>query len=70
MSARREEARYRIEERFSNFQSTDGLTLPSHYDLRFSEELQGGFTKSVEWEVNATRVLNNVGLDPKNFQVR
>ena len=43
-------------------------TLPSHYDLRFTEELQNGFTKSLEWDVTTTRVLNNVSLDPRNFQ--
>ncbi len=68
-SARRNEAHYRIEERFSDFQSVDGLTLPARYDLRFTEELQNGFSKSVEWEVQATQVLNNVNLDPKNFDI-
>jgi hypothetical protein len=69
-SARRNEAHYRIEERFSDFQSVDGLTLPSVYDLRFTEELQNGFSKSVEWEVHTVNVLNNITLDPKNFEIR
>jgi hypothetical protein len=69
-SARRQEAHYRIEERFSNFQSADGLTLPSVYDLRFTEELQNGFSKGIEWEVHTTRVMNNITLDPKNFEIR
>ena len=68
-SARRQQTRYRIEERFGDFKLADGLTLPSHYELRFTEELAGGFTKSVEWQVNTTRVLNNVTLDPRNFQI-
>jgi hypothetical protein len=68
-SARQQETRYRIEERFSEFKSQDGLMLPSHYDLRFQEELQSGFTKLVEWDVNTTRVLNNITLDPRNFEV-
>ncbi|HVO82659.1 MAG TPA: hypothetical protein VMT28_18160 [Terriglobales bacterium] len=68
-SARQQETRYKIEERFSEFKSQDGLMLPSHYDLRFQEELQSGFTKLVEWDINTTRVLSNVTLDPRNFEV-
>ncbi|MBZ5598105.1 MAG: hypothetical protein LAN83_07260 [Acidobacteriia bacterium] len=68
-SARQNETRYRIEERFSKFQAADGLTLPSHYDLRFQEELQNGFTKLVEWEIDTTRVLSNPTLDPRNFEI-
>jgi len=67
-SARRNEAHYRIEERFSEFQTVDGVTLPAHYDLRFSEELSNGFSKAIDWDIKATRVLNNIGLDPKNFE--
>jgi hypothetical protein len=68
-SARQQETRYLIEERFSDFQATEGLMLPSHYDLRFQEELQSGFTKLVEWDVSTTRVLSNVTLDPRNFEI-
>ena len=69
-TARRSESRYRIEERFSDFKTTDGLSLPTHYDLRYTQELETGFTKSVEWEVTASQVLNNVSLDARNFQVK
>lgn len=68
-SARQQQTRYRIEEKFSDFKTADGLTLPNHYDLRFQEELQNGFTKQVEWEVSATRVLNNISVDARNFQI-
>jgi hypothetical protein len=68
-SARQNQTRYRIEEKFSDFKTADGLTLPNHYDLRFQEELQNGFTKQVEWEVSATRVLNNIPVDARNFQI-
>jgi len=67
-SARQQQTRYRIEERFSDFKTADGLTLPSHYDLRYQQELQSGFTKLVEWDVTTTRVLNNVTLDPRKFE--
>jgi hypothetical protein len=65
-----QETRYRIEERLSELQTADGLTLPSHYDLRFTAELRSGFTKSVEWDVTISRVLNNVSLDPRKFEVK
>ncbi len=69
-SAREQEDRYRIEERFSDFQTADGLTLPSHYELRFTKELSHGFTKSVLWEVTGNRVSNNLSFDPRNFQIK
>jgi hypothetical protein len=69
-SARRNEARYRIEERFGDFKEVDGVTLPFHYDLRYQQELQTGFTKLVEWDVTASSIQNNVSLDPRNFEIR
>src|SRR5262249_36527751 len=36
--------RYRIEERFSDFKTADGLTLPNHYEIHFTREPQGGKT--------------------------
>lgn len=69
-SARSQQTRYRIEEDFGDFQTVDGLTLPSNYQLRFTEELENGFTKSVWWNVTSSRVLNNVSLDPRNFEVK
>jgi hypothetical protein len=69
-STGRQESRYRLEERFGDFQTADGLTLPSHYDLRFTEETAAGFTKSVEWEFSQMRIMNNISLDPRNFEVK
>ena len=68
-SARQQVTRYRVEERFSDFKTTDGVTLPSHYDLRFQEELPRGFTKTVDWNITTTRVLNNVTIDERNFTI-
>lgn len=61
---------WKIEEQFSDFKTDDGLTLPSHYDLRFQQQLQYGTTKTVEWSVTTTRVLNNVSVDAHNFEIR
>jgi hypothetical protein len=69
-TARKMPTRYEIEERFSDFKTADGLTVPSHYDLRFTEEMETGFTKSVEWEVKATDILNNLSIDARSFQVK
>lgn len=69
-SARRQEARYQIEERFSDFKAADGLTLPTHYDLRYTLETANGFTKSIEWEVQARDIMNNESIDPRSFQIR
>src|SRR6266550_1489814 len=35
-SARQQETRYRIDERFTDFQTVDGLVLPAHYVLQFT----------------------------------
>src|SRR5262249_13384554 len=48
-SARAGQTRYRIEENFSEFQSIDGLSLPSHYELRFTEELENRSSTTVLW---------------------
>jgi len=69
-SAKQRETRYTIEERFSDFKTTEGLTLPSKYSIHFTEELQNGMTKVYEWELTADEISNNRPLDPKNFQVK
>jgi hypothetical protein len=69
-SARQQETRYRIEEQFSDFRTSDGLTLPFRYQLRFTKELQNGFTKLLEWDATIDRVSNNISLDPRNFQIK
>jgi len=66
-AARQTEIRYRIEERFDDFKTADGLTLPARYDLRFTEELQNGFTKTIEWDLTDLAVQNNIPIDAKNF---
>ncbi len=69
-TAKQKETRYTIEERFSDFKTAEGLTLPSKYVIHFTEELQTGATEVLEWDVTADEFSNNVGLDPKNFQVK
>jgi len=73
-SARNQETRYRLEERFDNFATADHLIIPRYYDFRFTAELGNGrlagFTKSVEWDVTFTQATNNVQLDSRNFELK
>lgn len=69
-SARQQETRYRLEERFSDFNKVDGLNLPSHYNIHFTQELGNGATTAFEWDVTGGQVHDNVTLDARNFQVK
>lgn len=69
-SVSQQEIRYKIEERFSDFQTDNGITLPRHYDLQYSRELQNGGTLLYDWEMTADKTADNVGLDPENFHVK
>ena len=69
-SVNQQEIRYTIEERFSDFQTDNGITLPRRYDLQYTEELQNGSTNVNEWDMTADKVINNLDLDPKNFQIK
>ena len=69
-TAAQPEIRYTIEEQFSDFKTADGVTLPSKYVIHFTQELQNGTTEVYEWDIAADEFSNNVGLDPRNFQVK
>jgi hypothetical protein len=69
-SVNQQEIRYTIEERFSDFQTDNGITLPRRYDLQYTEELQNGSTNVNEWDMTADKIINNLDLDPKNFQIK
>jgi hypothetical protein len=69
-NARQEQTRYHLEERFSDFQTIEGLSLPARYDIRFTEELQSGSTTSYEWEIVESSINNNISLDARNFDVK
>lgn len=59
-----------LEERFSDFKSIDGLTLPTHWNLQFTRELPNGSTTLSEWDLKEDQITNNVGLDPRNFELK
>jgi len=69
-SSKQKEIRYTLEERFSDFKTAEGLTLPTKYVIHFTEELQDGTTKLYEWDMSADEVSNNRSLDPRNFQIK
>ena len=66
----RAETRYRIEETFGDFKTTDGVTLPTQYVLKYTQELQDGHTNLWEWDMSEKQISNNVSLDPRNFEVK
>jgi hypothetical protein len=69
-NAQQNQVRYVLEERFSDFQTDNGITLPRQYDLRFSQQLQNGTTNLYDWAMSADKVIANPTLDPANFQVK
>ena len=62
--------RSQLEERFSEFKTVDGLTLPTHWNLQFTRELPNGSTTVSEWDLKEDQITNNVGLDPRNFEMK
>jgi hypothetical protein len=62
--------RYRLTEKFSDFKTTDGVTLPTHYDIQFSQELQNGGTTLKDWDAKELEVTNNMSIDPRAFDVK
>jgi len=62
--------RYRLQEKFSEFKTMDGVTLPTRYALQFQQERQDGRTNLYEWDLKGLDVSNNVPVDPRNFEVK
>jgi len=69
-SAKQRPERLRLEEKFGDFQEFDGLRLPKHWDIQFTRELPSGDTTVFEWDLKEEQITNNVGLDPRNFEVK
>ena len=68
--ARQQQNRFRLVEKFSDFKTVDGVTLPTHYNIQFSQELQNGRTTLSEWDVKSLEVSNNAPVDARNFEVK
>jgi hypothetical protein len=69
-SARQVPNRYRLQEKFSDFKTVDDVTLPTHYDIQFSQELQNGRTILSDWDMKGLDVSSNIPVDPRNFEVK
>lgn len=69
-SSKLQPERSTLEERFSDFKTVDGLNLPTHWNIQFTRELPNGSTSVTEWDVKSEQIRHNVGLDPKNFEIR
>jgi hypothetical protein len=58
-----------LEERFSDFTTDGGITLPTRWTFQYARELPSGATSLFEWEIKE-EIRQNVTLDPKNFEVK
>jgi hypothetical protein len=69
-AAQQQQTRYRLQEKFSDFKSVDGVTLPTHYNIQFTAELGNGRTTLSDWDMKALDILNNQSVDARNFEVK
>jgi hypothetical protein len=69
-SSKLQAERSTLEERFSDFKTFDGLTLPTHWNIQFTRELPNGSTSVSEWDMKDSQIKHNVGLDPRNFELK
>jgi hypothetical protein len=69
-AARQYPNRYRLTEKFSDFKTVDGVTLPTQDDIQFSQELQNGKTTLSDWDLKGIEVSNNMSVDARNFEVK
>lgn len=68
MNSRQQAIRYKLVQRFGEFQQFDGLTLPTSCDIHFSAEGYEG--SEVSYTLSFAEVVNNVTLNPKNFEIK
>jgi hypothetical protein len=67
-TSRQQTFRYRIEQRFEDFQKVDGMMLPHKSSIRFSAE--GYRSALVTYDASFSDLNTNISLDPKNFQFK
>ncbi|MBI3476773.1 MAG: hypothetical protein HY010_13655 [Acidobacteria bacterium] len=68
--ARQQQNRYLLKEKFSEFTTVDGVTLPTHYDIQFTQELQTGSSTLSDWDLKGLDIASNVTVDARNFDVK
>ena len=74
-SAGQEERYYRLEERFADFKTVDGLTLPGRWTIQYSGDpsqtaVGSGTTPISQFDVSDPKISHNMTLDPRNFEVK
>jgi hypothetical protein len=62
-------SRYLLQEKFSDFKTVDGITLPTRDDIQLSREPQTGPTILYEWDLRELNVSNNMPVDSRNFDM-
>ncbi len=65
-SARQVETRLTLEEWFGDFQTRQGLDLPSHWTIRYTIENAQG-TRMSKWDMIFNRALHNMPINPQLF---
>jgi len=70
LQARQTPNRYRLQEKFSDFKTVDGVTLPTRDDIQFSVEPQSGKNWVYEWDLKDLEIGNNVPVDARNFEIK
>jgi len=60
---------YLLVEKFGDFKTVDGLTLPHSYDLSFTIEGQNA-TLYTTWSFAASKMAHNDDIDAKLFSVQ
>jgi hypothetical protein len=68
-SASMRDSIYLLVEKFSDFETIDGLTLPHAYDLSFTIEGQNA-TLYTTWHFSVSKIGHNQEIDPKYFAVQ
>lgn len=69
-AARQVPNRYVLQEKFSDFKTIDGVTLPTHEDMQFMQQLQNGRTILWDWDLKGLDIANNPGVSAANFEVK
>jgi hypothetical protein len=69
-SSQQKETRYEIKERFSDFKTSNALTLPTHEEMQYTQENQDGHTVIFQWTLVVSQVSENPALDPRNFAAK
>ncbi|MDD5544492.1 MAG: hypothetical protein PHX83_15105 [Acidobacteriia bacterium] len=67
-SSQQRESRFAIEEKFDDFRTVDGLTLPSKWQLRVTVD-KGDDSSITVWDMSFTRAMTNQVFPPDAFVI-